>query len=280
MKKILLFALLSAMVESCAPKFSSTINTKQPPLAQTDYVLVLQREDQFTNDGIEIGTISAGDNGFSVNCSYNEVLARLKDLARQNGANLIKITEQIDPNAWSTCVRLTAKIYKVPNFRLHEKQIEWSANRRLTWDDFKGMPKTMSNTNSAAQTYCGFSFETNRVTAFKKVKIFTKNSFDCYLSWVRPDQMTRLDLLEHEQVHFDLSEVYARRLRKNLVEMNLTLNNLTTGADVVFKAVSKEYLERQELYEAETRYGLDKEVQHMWTKEVVNEIEELSSWTE
>ena len=141
---------------------------------------------------------------------------------------------------------MNAKIYKVPNFRIHEREIEWSKNRKLSWEDIKGNPKPISNANAAAQTYCGFSFETNRVTMFKKAKIFTKNTFDCNLSWVRPGQKNREDLLEHEQGHFDLSEVYARRLRKKLEEKQLTVFNLNNEAHSVFRQVSAEYLDRQE----------------------------------
>ena len=150
----------------------------------------------------------------------------------------------------------------------------------MTWEDFKGKPKIISNTNVAAQTYCGFSLESNRVTVFKKVKIFIKNTFDCNLSWVGQDQMSRDDLLEHEQVHFDLSQVYARHLRKNLVEKNLTVNNLTTGTNSVFKDVYNAYLERQEMFETETNYGLDREKQKLWAKKIVEELTELNSWAE
>lgn len=280
MKTTIAWVLFAISFYSCSPKFGSAIQSKQPLLPQDEYILVLQREDVFVNDGIEVGTISVGDNGFSVNCTYNEVIGRLKEVARQNGANLIKIIEQKSPDAWNTCERIKAKIYKVPNFRVHEREIEWTATRRLTWEDFKGKPKIISNTNVAAQTYCGFSLESNRVTVFKKVKIFIKNTFDCNLSWVRQDQMSRDDLLEHEQVHFDLSQVYARHLRKNLVEKNLTVNNLTTGTNSVFKDVYNAYLERQEMFETETNYGLDREKQKLWAKKIVEELTELNSWAE
>jgi hypothetical protein len=57
----------------------------------------------------------------------------------------------------------------------------------------------------------------------KKAKIFTKNTFDCKLSWVRPNQKYRTDLLEHEQGHFDLCEIYTRQLRKRLEDRRKNL---------------------------------------------------------
>lgn len=279
MKTLFHFAFLATLIYSCSPKIGSTITSKQTPLSDTDFVLVLQQQDDFINDGIEIGSIKSGDNGLSTNCTYFEVIDRLKQLARQNGANVIKITEHKMPDRWSSCERLTAKIYRVPNFRKHEKEIEWTANRKLTWEDFKGSPKIISNSNTAAQTYCGFGFQTNYVTILTKAKIFTKNTFTCNLSWVRPDQKDKADLLEHEQGHFDLCEVYTRQLRKKLEEKKLTVLNLNTDANIIFKDVYVLYLDRQELYEKETNHGLNRQKQIEWTATMSAELNDLSNYT-
>ncbi|MDP4252257.1 MAG: hypothetical protein Q8918_19335 [Bacteroidota bacterium] len=267
----LLLLIFTAIFYSCSPKLASTISSKQPPLPDNAFVLVLQKEDSFTNDGIEIGTIHSGDNGLSANCTYNEVISQLRQMARRNGANLMKITDYKPADQWSSCDRITATIYKVPDFRTHEKEIEWTADRKLTWEDFKGSPKPISNEKSAAQTYCGFGYQTNRVTVFKKAKIFAKNTFDCRLSWVRPDQKSRTDLLEHEQGHFDLCEVFARQLRKKLEEKRLNAMNLN-DAKVVFSDVYAEYLNRQELYENETNFGLNRQKQTEWTARIGIEL--------
>lgn len=279
MKTLFHFAFLATLIYSCSPKIGSTITSKQTPLSDTDFVLVLQQQGDFINDGIEIGSIKSGDNGLSTNCTYFEVIDRLKQLARQNGANVIKITEHKMPDRWSSCERLTAKIYRVPNFRKHEKEIEWTANRKLTWEDFKGSPKIISNSNTAAQTYCGFGFQTNYVTILTKAKIFTKNTFTSNLSWVRPDQKDKADLLEHEQGHFDLCEVYTRQLRKKLEEKKLTVLNLNTDANIIFKDVYALYLDRQELYEKETNHGLNRQKQIEWTATMSAELNDLSNYT-
>lgn len=280
MKTLFYLAFFTTLIYSCSPKIGSTITSKQPPLSDRAFVLVLQEQDNFTNDGIEIGTIKSGDNGLSNNCSYFEVLDKLKLLARQSGANVIKITEQKNPDNWSSCVRLKATIYKVPDFRIHEKEIYWTSDRKLNWEDFKGTPKPISNSNTAAQSYCGFGFETNQVSILSKAKIFTKATFTCNLSWVKEDQKSRIDLLEHEQGHFDLCEVYARILRKKLIEKKLTAYNINTDANIIFKNIYAQYLDRQELYETETNYGLDRNKQIEWTKKIETEIKELGSFTQ
>lgn len=278
MTRLFYLAFLTTIIYSCLPKIGSIISSKQPPLSDKDFVLVLQQQDNFNNDGIEVGTIKSGDNGLVTNCTYYEVIDKLKQLARQNGANVIKITEHKSPDRWSSCERLTAKIYKVPDFRKHEKEIEWTTNRKLIWEDFKGTPKSISNSNAAAQTYCGFGFQTNYVTILTKTKIFVIPTFNCNLSWVRPDQKNREDLLEHEQGHFDFCEVYARQLRKKIQEKKLTVFDLT-DTDIIFKDVYGLYLDRQELYEKETNYGLSRQKQTEWTKTISSELNDLSSFT-
>lgn len=93
MKTLFYFAFLATIIYGCSPKIGSTIIAKQTPLLDTAFVLVLRQQDDFYNDGVEIGSIKSGDNGLSTNCTYFEVIDKLKQLARQNGANVIKITE-------------------------------------------------------------------------------------------------------------------------------------------------------------------------------------------
>lgn len=277
MKYFFLLTILTIIIVSCSPNIRSKITSKQPLLSDNEPVLVFQKDEPFDNNGIKIGTIRAGDYGMSTNCSYNEVIRTLIQLAKQNGANILKITEHKTPDMWSTCDRITAQIYRVPDFRKYEKEIIWSANRKLTWDDFKGSPKPISNTNVAATSYCGFGFETNRVALFKKIKIYTKAVFDCKLSWVAKDQVGRQDLLEHEQTHFDLCEVYSRILRKRIEEKKLTVFSIKNEGNAIFKEVYDSYLNRQELYEKETNYGLNRQKQIEWTKKVEKELAKLNT---
>ncbi len=278
MKRLFYFFLLIDLLSACSAKIGSQINSKQPALADTSFVLVLQKEDNFINDGIAIGSIKSGDNGLSINCTYYEVIDKLRKLARQSGANVIKITELKNPDAFSSCGRLRANIYKVPDFRKHEKEIEWASKRKLIWEDFKGSPKSFTNPNAAAQTYCGFAVQSNYVTMFSTAKIFARNFFTCNLSWVRPDQKNRSDLLEHEQGHFDLCEIYTRMLRKEFTERRMTAYNINKEADVIFKNIYALYLERQELYEEETNYGLNEQKQIEWRTNINRELNSLKDY--
>ena len=138
--------------------------------------------------------------------------------------------------------------------------------------------KSISKLNFAAQIYCSFGFQTNYVTLLTKTKIFVTTTFTCNLSLVSSDQKNRVDLLEHEQGHFDLCEIYARQLRKKL-KKKLTVFNLNTYANIILKNVYALYLDRQELLEKETNYGFNRLKQIEWTKTISSELAILSSFT-
>ncbi len=269
-KFIVLFLFSSLLFSACTPKIITKISNSHPPLANNAYVVVLQKEDSFVNNGIELGTIKIGEKGFTKNCSYNEMIFLLKQLARDKGANLIKIIEQKNPDNWSTCVRLTANIYNVPDYSLYEKEIEWSPDRKLTWKDFKGEPKLDSAL--AAGSALRFSYELYQVNIFQKPKLFTKSIFDSQLSWVRPDQLYRTDLLEHEQTHFDICELYIRHLRKRFEENKLTSKKIRKDFNTLFNEIYSLYLERQDQYDRETNYSQDSEKQIEWSKKIKDEL--------
>jgi|ADGO01.1.fsa_nt_gi hypothetical protein len=85
--------------------------------------------------------------------------------------------------------------------------IDWSASRKLTWDDFKG-PVDPESKNAALTTssiniefgYDGTGLEYSIKCTFNKER-----------SWVR---IRNAEVLAHEQGHFDLAEIHARKLNK------------------------------------------------------------------
>jgi len=200
-----------------SPKLKSNIEKTFSPLSQDQLVVVLDIADDQSISGDFVGSIEAKDGGLAVNCTYYENVINLKKLAREVGANLLKITEHKRPDKWSTCHRLQAKIYKVVNNTEYETKIEWSADRKLTWDDFKGEPDTANFPNTLALTNSGFGYESG-INMFKDGQVFVQSVFNTNLSWVVPEGRNDY-VLRHEQIHFDITEIYSRKLRKELASI-------------------------------------------------------------
>lgn len=254
MKGNLLIILSFIILNSCSPKITSIILSKQNPISENAYILVLNEDDHFENDGIKIGTIKSTDKGFSTHCSFDEIIEQFKKICRENGANIIKINEHKIPDLKSSCDRIEVTLYKVPNYKVHEKQIEWSNERKLTWFDFKRTPAS-DNNPFGAETNCVLALKSNSVNLFNKPKIKVINSFYCDESWVKTKNLENQSLLEHEQMHFDLSEIYARKLRKIISESKFNAFNLVKESNKLFYEYFALNKERQILYDKETNHG-------------------------
>lgn len=253
---------------TCSPRLKSKIDKNFPPLSKDELVVVLVIHDTQLITGDVIGVIQAKDGGLAVNCTYYENVLSLKKMAREAGANLIKITEYKTPDKWSTCHRLRATIYKVADPKIYETEIEWSENRKLTWDDFKGEPDVINNPNTLALTNSGFGYESG-INYLKEGQIFVQSVFNTNESWVALNGRNDY-VLRHEQIHFDITEIYTRKLRKELIDAKVTSENLVR-AKAIFDKVFNELNERQNRYDDETKYGDKKETQEHW--EAIVEIE-------
>jgi len=208
--------------------------------------------------------------GSSIIKKNPELPTNLKVLARQSGANLIKIAKHKPADGWSTCDRIWASIYKIDSVKKYETKIEWTPDRKLTWDDFKGEPNTKEFPDALAVTNSSLSYNSSSLSLFKSGKLFVQSTFHNYGSWVLPEGKTDY-VLKHEQIHFDITEIYSRKLRKVLAEANVTNKNYLK-ANAIFEKIKNEWVMRQEAYDYETKHGLKKETQEEWEAIVLIEL--------
>ncbi len=95
----------------------------------------------------------------------------------------------------------------------NEELIDWSVTNRLTWSDYKGRPDPNSDAAATTTSYLGieYDFKNNAVT-YKIVCRFSRNK-----SW----GMYKTDhILGHEQGHFDITEIFARKKPVNINSIN------------------------------------------------------------
>lgn len=147
-------------------------------------------------------------------------------------------------------------------FGLKAQLVKWSTDRPLTWSDFKGRPPAndpfMANTNADVSYSYTASINSNVYTlTFKVEHNFTQN-----ISWVKPDKQTPA-LLQHEQLHFDLSEYFARTLYRELTNKTYTANYQQEVRDI-FASIMKRMKAEQIKYDADTQHSINKEKQADW----------------
>lgn len=118
MKKVSIVLMLGTIfiLNSCAPKVSTTISKSYPALDYREDVKVFGIQDSEPANAEELGIVKIGDAGFTKDCGLDVVLEKAKAEARKVGGNAIKIIEHNPPGFGSSCHRITAKILKVEHF--------------------------------------------------------------------------------------------------------------------------------------------------------------------
>ena len=140
---------------------------------------------------------------------------------------------------------------KLPAKRDNSSRISWDINNQIEWKDFKGRVKKTSPLD--AYTMLGISVE---IIGQKngKVDMGVFGYFEKNKSWVKPGEKTN-HLLSHERKHFDLCEVFRRKLIKNL-EASKTYNydSFSDEIEKIFNKNFEDYTKEQERYDEETHH--------------------------
>jgi len=254
---------------TCSPKIGDRIYKKLPELSKNELIVTIHPSDFITIKEEKIGEIKITDNGLSNDCTLYLNKLRLVESARKAGANLIKITNIKFADKWSSCDRIYANIYKVDNPKKYETQIRWTEQRSLTWYDFKGKPDRLNYPNVLALTHCGFGYQPN-VRLFKETEFHVETTFYTGSSWYLPEGKTDY-VLRHEQIHFDLAEVYSRKLKKQLIEANVSNTN-SSEYIAIFNKLFQDYKERQDSYDYDTKHGTAKASQEKWNATIEIEL--------
>lgn len=159
-----------------------------------------------------------------------------------------------------------------PELAASNEHLAWSATRKLNWEDFRGVPENenphhaLTAANLAVEARC----KDNKF--YYEVKcVFLPGE-----SWSKNKQSERL--LAHEQLHFDLTEVHARQLRKQLKELGLSCGNLKSELNTTVGAAFKAWKAEQDEFDKISRHGLDAQTQLAWEKDISARLLVLEAW--
>ncbi len=240
-------------------------------------VIVLQSGDFLPPSAKPVKNIELGGAELS-DYSYHELIDKARQLAFQSDANVIKIKQRIRRSGQNSNEKIIASFYKVDNVRHYEKELAWSKDRKLTWDDFRGPIPADADHITAAATYCGIGFETNSVSSRSdNLRVRVYNTFYTNHSWGRPEEMND-NVLAHEQGHYDLCELYTRKQRQRLATVKVDAANLKPVLRTVYGKVQEEYKARQAAYEDDTQHGVDLAQQKRWQKIIERELAATEQW--
>ena len=147
------------------------------------------------------------------------------------------------------------------------EKIDWVPGLKLSWGDFKGKPDSRME-EIAALTSSSISY--SRYCENGVLKADVKAIFRKQESWVRTVAMTD-EYLAHEQLHFDITELYARKLRASLSYHRFSCDQVQDMENVV-KRILDEWRKMEEAYDLDTAFSHDKPKQRHWHAFINNQL--------
>ena len=154
----------------------------------------------------------------------------------------------------------------------NEDIINWNENQKLSWADYKGKAKTGSDAAASTATYLGIEYN------------FTRNGFDykitCSFSKSKSWGLHKTDyILAHEQGHFDIAEIFARKLNKQMSEYVFNKNTFKDDLKKLYLSLTDEKDAFQNKYDEETNHSINQVRQTEWLKKIDDLLKELKAYS-
>ncbi|HTM92993.1 MAG TPA: DUF922 domain-containing protein [Flavisolibacter sp.] len=150
--------------------------------------------------------------------------------------------------------------------------IAWETDKRLVWDDFLCEPKMGTDAVASTSTSLGIAYQLTDGEL--------KYHITCYFNKEKSWGLLKTDyILAHEQAHFDITEIFARRLNEAL--QNYKFNKKTFKRDIseIYQSIVSQKEEYQKAYDAQTDHSRNRKVQYDWLERIENLLAETEPYS-
>lgn len=154
-----------------------------------------------------------------------------------------------------------------------QEGLQWSASRKLSWSDYKASPNPQSDAAASTTTLLSISYKISSTSFTYTIKSW----FSKAKSWGRHKNDY---ILGHEQGHFDIAEIFARKLHKKMSEYRFDKKTYSKDLNKIYQEVVDEKEKMQNEYDEETNHSINKEKQAEWLKKIATKLEELADWSD
>jgi hypothetical protein len=163
------------------------------------------------------------------------------------------------------CIATVAPAAQTPDGQTPTEVLEWSKSRTLRRADFKGAAplRTGVGARSMIGIQASWTCADDRLDA--KIRAVFDPQKSSWPSGVRTDAA----LLEHEQTHFDIAELVARKIRSHFAELTgvCTRRGGTVPLAAIVEDYQRELNDEQARYDRQTAFGTDARTQWTWTSQ-------------
>lgn len=159
----------------------------------------------------------------------------------------------------------------------NEETVSWDETNKLNWTDFKAAPD--SESDAVALTASGITFGYSLKTSGERIVDFSvtvESHFYPNKSWYLKDK-ANVYILGHEQLHFDITELYARKFRQQLAKLKVN-QNVKEQMNRMHTSINEAINETQRRYDLETNHSMNMEKQKEWEAFIERELQRLNQF--
>lgn len=151
------------------------------------------------------------------------------------------------------------------------ESVNWGETRKLVWEDFKASPKKDGDVAALTATHLGFSYQVVNGTISYKI--------DCRFEKDKSWGLVKNDwILKHEQGHFDIAEIFARKLYQAISEYKFKKRSFQKDLNAIYQKIVDEKEIYQQQYDDETDFSRNKKNQEEWLKKITGILSDTKQW--
>lgn len=143
----------------------------------------------------------------------------------------------------------------------------YTSNRPLIFEDFRARPTPGSRFAASIFTSFSFDVESEIVGGILEVKIFSKVFMLKDQSWTRGESKNEYTL-NHEQRHFDITQIVVEKLKNKILNLEIYPDEYDSVINYYYLEAFREMNQLQDLYDKETRHGMDRGAQDRWNRKL------------
>jgi len=150
--------------------------------------------------------------------------------------------------------------------------IPWTPTQRLSWEDFQCEPKRGTDAVASTSTSLGIAYQLQN----GKLTYHITCNFSKVKSW----GLMKTDyILAHEQGHFDITEIFARKLNQAL--QNYEFNKRTFKRDIneIYQDIVAQKEEFQKMYDGDSDHSRNRKQQYDWLIKIQKLLEETEAYS-
>ena len=155
----------------------------------------------------------------------------------------------------------------------NKDEIIWKEGERLSWKDFQGKPEPRFAAASTTYKLVAHIAAEDQKSIFIIHAVFYKDQSWKKTKWINES------VLSHEQTHYDIVELFARKLREKTSKLKgKNAEELEKRFLELYGQTDQEMDEFQDLYDTETNGSMNGEKQREWEKKLKAGLDSLSKF--